>query len=487
MSSFDRYDFFYGAHGVNVVWTPPLRVTLLARLYGGFLFLEEGASLSCEKTTLKENYAADAGGAIYAEYASWVNSSCVLIGNGASQGAAAYLTHTTGGAVFENHEISGNVAPGGSVMYVAESSIIVKRVTFEDNLSSGVGLFSLLRSSVIATEANFQSGRGSDNSALHLEDYSTLIAEKCVFGGWMSDAIVYNTNPAAGSLVLNSCDFTESSPVMAAASPNSDAEIRNAVVSFRTIENAATANNSLVLVDRALECSDSNACGAGECVDSVLGVVCACFEDGGCLDDGGALSIRLDTPPRAVTYSPDPVIFELMVSAARDGTTLTAWNITKFEADGLAVEVLPSSGVLAPGGNLSVAVTVTPLRQDVGGNLLSRFLVTSLGSSSSDSTEVPFTFYLCPAFEYATVLNSTDNSVLCKQCVTIDGDEGVDCELPGATLASLPIRRGYWRSDPKSLVVHSCLHSESCTGASEVSGSDDYCADGYEGPCESHI
>ncbi len=464
---------------------------LLARFYGGFLSLEEGASLSCEGGTIQKNHAGEAGGAIYSRFAGWVNCSCAMVGNGAPQGAAVYVTHTTGGVVFESTEISENVAPGGSVMYLAESSIVARGVTFEDNLSAGVGLFSVRRSSFIATGVSFQlgwglSGRGSNDRALHLEDHSTLVAEGCVFGGWMSDAMVYSTNPAAGSLVLNSCDFAESSPVMAVSSPNSDAEIRNAIVSLRTIENAATANNSLVLVDRALECSDSNACGPGVCVDSALGVVCACFEDGSCLDGGGALSVNLDTPPGAVTYSPDPVFFELMVSAAVEGTTPTAWNLTAFEADGLALEVFPASGVLASGENVSVAVTGTPVKQDVGGNLVSRFVVTSLGSRTSDSIEVHATFYLCGAFEFAMPLNSTGTgSVVCEQCVAIDGEEGVDCELPGATLTTLPIRRGFWRSSPTSWVVHSCLHSESCAGASEVSNSDDYCADGYEGPCES--
>ncbi|CAN0566941.1 unnamed protein product, partial [Laminaria digitata] len=55
----------------------------------------------------------------------------------------------------------------------------------------------------------------------------------------------------------------------------------------------------------------------------------------------------------------------------------------------------------------------------------------------------------------------------------------------GATKALLPIQRGYWRSSRESLVVHECLQSEACLGATEVSSSDDYCADGYRGPCES--
>ncbi|CAN0122247.1 unnamed protein product, partial [Laminaria digitata] len=55
----------------------------------------------------------------------------------------------------------------------------------------------------------------------------------------------------------------------------------------------------------------------------------------------------------------------------------------------------------------------------------------------------------------------------------------------GATKALLPIQQGYWRSSRESVLVLECLHSDACVGATEVSSSDDYCADGYTGPCES--
>ncbi|CAN0474426.1 unnamed protein product, partial [Laminaria digitata] len=70
----------------------------------------------------------------------------------------------------------------------------------------------------------------------------------------------------------------------------------------------------------------------------------------------------------------------------------------------------------------------------------------------------------------------------CEQCASIEEEDGVDCESPGATLASLPISPGYWRSNNESLVVLECFHVKACKGATTMSSSKDYCAKGYSGP-----
>ncbi|CAN0033660.1 unnamed protein product [Ectocarpus fasciculatus] len=75
--------------GAFVAWGKPTVLTITggffsnntAKFYGGFIFLEEEASLSCEGATIRDHYAGDQGGGIYARDATWVNSSCDLIGN----------------------------------------------------------------------------------------------------------------------------------------------------------------------------------------------------------------------------------------------------------------------------------------------------------------------------------------------------------------------------------------------------------------------
>lgn len=430
--------------------------------------------MSCTGATLLDNYAGDQGGSIYARGAEWVNITCDLVGNESPQGAAAYLTHIAESATIENANITDNLASGGSVLYIAQSSVFLTSVNFE----SSIGL-----------------QEDSTNRAVQMDSGSTLVGDGCTFNGWLGDTVIHNSNAEEGSLELNSCDFRGSSAVMAVISPYSDAVIRNAIVGESTLENAYVANGSAVLVDRALNCTDADACGSsGECVDSDLGVLCVCLdEDTPCLDDGGTLSLTVDTYPEDVTYSPDEISFELMVSAAADGTTYVIWDLS-YEADDLDLKVVPSSGVLPPGDSMTVAVTGTNNKDNVGGNLTSTFTLPPVGSNSTSTAEtttaiptldVQSTFYLCYAYQYDDPDNDEDDR--CQQCDDIEGSDGVDCDKPGATKALLPIESGYWRSSSDSLVVFDCIYPEACAGATQVSSSDGYCEEGYKGPCERYF
>ena len=141
------------------------------------------------------------------------NSSCDLISNKSPQGAAIYLT-TMHRAKFEHHSVINSLASSGSVVYVAARAVVASGVTLE----SRVGLQDY-----------------SYNRAVQSSDNATFDADRCVFDGWLGDDVIFNANSANGSLVLDSCDFSGSSAVLAVDSPNSEADIRNAVVSSSTI------------------------------------------------------------------------------------------------------------------------------------------------------------------------------------------------------------------------------------------------------------
>ena len=50
------------------------------------------------------------------------------------------------------------------------------------------------------------------------------------------------------------------------------------------------------------------------------------------------------------------------------------------------------------------------------------------------------------------------------------------------TLMTLLIDRGYWRATNKSTTVFECYNEDACKGG--LTGSVDYCSEGYTGPCE---
>lgn len=433
------------------------------------MYVEDLANFTCEGASFRGNYAGDQGGGVYARSTTYVNNSCDFIGNESPQGAALYMANV-GSITLENHDIADNVAYSGSVVYVTSSVVLASRVTFK---------------------SGFELEEGSSNRAVQSERKSTLTFKECMFDGWLGDTVIYHENPRPETLSLDSCDFGRSSPIMAVSSLTSDAKIRNAIVGDLTFANACRLNYSQPLVDKALNCNSPNICGPGKCVNSVLGVLCECLEAGACLSDGVELSLEVKTHPASETYSPEPVSFELLVSLEGDRTEYAIWNLT-FEAEGVKLDVVPSSGILPSGGNVTVMVTGTVATQDVGGNLTSNFNLTSVGRTNSSSNAalkalaVRSTFYLCLAHEFAALGIADDKSFVCESCFEIgDEGEGVNCDNPGATLVSLPIREGYWRSGNMSQAVHKCGHSGACIAATDIMSADGYCANGYRGPCES--
>lgn len=74
---------------------------------------------------------------------------------------------------------------------------------------------------------------------------------------------------------------------------------------------------------------------------------------------------------------------------------------------------------------------------------------------------------------------------MCLRCADLDlGDEGLECDTPGVLLTTLPLASGYWRASNETTTIRECLNEDACEGGSVIQRSDDYCAVGYQGPCE---
>ncbi|GMH73197.1 hypothetical protein TL16_g06118 [Triparma laevis f. inornata] len=66
----------------------------------------------------------------------------------------------------------------------------------------------------------------------------------------------------------------------------------------------------------------------------------------------------------------------------------------------------------------------------------------------------------------------------CEDCMNLNLPEGVSCDPVGLTLASLPLKDGYWRSSSQSDNIVKCEIDQSCVHASP----EDNCTIGHTGP-----
>ena len=90
----------------------------------------------------------------------------------------------------------------------------------------------------------------------------------------------------------------------------------------------------------------------------------------------------------------------------------------------------------------------------------------------------------CKQDYFFNEFNESEDS--CESCNELmPFSEALECHEPGIMLANLPLAKGYWRSSNESTIIRQCLFEDACKGGSEIGGSNDYCADGYQGPCKS--
>lgn len=65
--------------------------------------------------------------------------------------------------------------------------------------------------------------------------------------------------------------------------------------------------------------------------------------------------------------------------------------------------------------------------------------------------------------------------------VCVELMEGTKASSSGTTVATLDLQEGYYRTSAESQVVVECYLASACAGGTDP---ENYCADGYEGPCE---
>lgn len=125
------------------------------------------------------------------------------------------------------------------------------------------------------------------------------------------------------------------------------------------------------------------------------------------------------------------------------------------------------------------------------------FRLEILRGASYKTTEMPTKPHISACFTMLNVPSQLDVlfDTLCKDCDVpcedchFEGKEPMCSEeldrssSPGGniTLELLFIEKGFWRVSNTSTIIRACYNEDACEGG--VTGAQDYCRKGYEGPC----
>ena len=157
----------------------------------------------------------------------------------------------------------------------------------------------------------------------------------------------------------------------------------------------------------------------------------------------------------AVVMGEDAVLWQLRSSnrAVHEGEPIGNGSFTGVSNDNFSWVAIPASGVLVKGQEVTISFVGTPPPpQDprrpsavYNGNVSAAFHVLSRTAEAgtwavSSTTAFEATFYYCPAGAYW----DGEQCVLCVELmsVIVDGDESLECDMPGVTLETLPLATG---------------------------------------------
>ncbi|CAN0240311.1 unnamed protein product [Pylaiella littoralis] len=157
-------------------------------------------------------------------------------------------------------------------------------------------------------------------------------------------------------------------------------------------------------------------------------------------------------------------------------------EFTGISPDNFTWTALPSSGLLVWGQEVTIQVVGNPpLPLDpsapfavYNGEVSAEFSVLWWmeepdSAVASSVVTVESMFYYCREGYFW-------DGETCVSCVeemaAIDEGEGaLDCSIPGVTLDTLPLAKGYWRGDITKTYVHECLNPSACVGGRGIESS----------------
>ncbi|CAM9092872.1 unnamed protein product [Scytosiphon promiscuus] len=482
-------------------------------------------------TTFEGNTANGDGGGMRLSSASTVTINlCTFTNNKGGKGAGSVRVTQLSRSLPQDAKIemrgcnsNSNTATLGGSIYMSRSELLLRKCLFSgDTVPTGSTIYTL-GATVRARESTFEDIYNNTGIlAIQAVSETEFQAQDCYFIGWAGSNVVLADQ--TGHLELDGCDFRKStaSSMVRVQDGGSLAIVRNARLStgnYRAVNygadlvTASDDNSSVSLFGSNIAgCSTSGCSNEEECMESDLGVYCACYSSvvdlaTTCLDPGGKLTLAGPSSALSTIY-PDNPMATLVLSWDDDGGTAGTLSSSDEDEGGPGVWELvweddPSSvaWVAVPSNGLALAIVGFPggiCRISLEGEVsrLWNGQITTVITAEAPyqeevdaaATTVNATYVYCTQGEYWRSIE-----VVCELCADLDlNPQGVECDSEGILLETLPLATGYWRSSHTSTVIRECFNDDACVGSTSAAtfgvvserdlSVDDYCATGYMGP-----
>eukprot|EP00611_Tribonema_gayanum_P001665 TRINITY_DN1121_c0_g1_i2.p1 TRINITY_DN1121_c0_g1~~TRINITY_DN1121_c0_g1_i2.p1 ORF type:complete len:1342 (+),score=240.10 TRINITY_DN1121_c0_g1_i2:48-4073(+) len=461
---------------------------------------ESGGRVSLIDCTVSDS-SAGKGGAVSADFGDFTCAGCDMQRNTAKENAGTLAATNTARMIITSSALAYSVAQGagslGGILYAGDDAqVTLTGVTLANSSAASGGALAvdgMLRcsnSTFTGTSAYDSGGSiyGGSNSALALDSVTIYNSTAVVNGGAIS---------AQGTLIMKASMCSDVSAQSKGGCLHAG-PLSTIAVNISSFTSATSGVGGAVAAEGNLTCH--------RCI----------FVGNFAGDTGGALATTTATQHCTTTITESKFFLnraQRAGGAVHIGTnvlaSISASNFTGnsaaaagalFVGSGSADDVLISAStfhnntatggaggaVLQEGEVLSVVVATGLGDVEFSGNsaqcCFARNYTATLGASCVDvSAGYSTDWSCCGSGFYVGTSGEDPPRPTCKQCDAAS----MDCSSAvGVTVATLQLRKGYWRESLSTDALRACWNPDACTGGAPASEDelDEYCAQGYSGP-----
>jgi predicted outer membrane repeat protein len=455
----------------------------------------------------------DIGGAVFGVN-NMVFTNCSFISNSAPAvgGAVAVVGGTL---TVTDCRFTGNRAFfAGAIMSYLSTFTTITASTFDSNfaLDSGGAFYGFPRSVAVISNSTFIGNRANAGAALYTK--SNVTVTDCIFdrqaavtvgaaidgadgsyvtvkdttfthGTATSGAAIYSVN----KLSVANCTFDNHTATVAGgaiySTIGSNNTIKNSTFTSGTAASgAAVYSQAVMTIDScAFTTNTANTAGGSVYCDAcTLTTSSSTFSNNNCTNgDGGAMYIKGIATIRDSNFTANDAIAHGGAIAVSNSTTTQTLQLSNIQflqnTAGRAGAAIFSNGVYI---DTSIIVdSSTSFQQNTAVCCYAQGIGSAVTSSSIDNSTCQD---IDSGGERGAECCGNGQYTDGQHCITCSNE--FNCEALGTTTATLPLRPGYWRVDLRTQSVLECWESSACSGGNAISSVQEYCANGYTGPCK---